>query len=142
MRIQPAKKQGEGRSERIVAPGEMLIFVSGHPPILGTQILYFMDPAFAQHVTIRPPLHLQAIEEGVAVPQRALDRTRKRFSRPERDQPGDDRQPVAIRAAASGQQPVPPPVSFHDELAIAQNPLYQPYVGPPAHAREVNTPEL
>ena len=27
-----------------MAPGQMLIFVSGHHPILGTQMLYFLDP--------------------------------------------------------------------------------------------------
>lgn len=134
LRIQPPKKISDGHTERIVAPGEMLIFVSGHPPILGTQILYFLDPAFAQHVTIRPPLRLLAIEEGVALPQRALDRTRHRLSRPERNRPEDERerQPAAPN---NGQAPPPPP-SFHDELAIAQNPHYQPYVGPPAAARE------
>lgn len=138
MRIQPAKKGGEGANERIVAPGEMLIFVSGHPPILGTQILYFMDPAFSQHVTIRPPLHLKAIEEGVVVPQRALDRTRHRLSRPERDRADDEREPKPAVANPNG-QPAPPPVTFHDELAILQNPHYQPYVGPPAYAREANS---
>jgi type IV secretory pathway TraG/TraD family ATPase VirD4 len=144
MRIQLAKKAGDGANERIVAPGEMLIFVSGHPPILGTQILYFMDPAFAQHVTIRPPLHLKAIEEGKAVPQRALDRTRHRLSRPERDRSEDEREPKPPAPNATG-QPAPPPATFHDELAILQNPHYQPYVGPPVFAREAHstaTPEL
>jgi len=41
LRLRPARKQRFGDSERIVAPGQMLIFVSGHYPILGTQLLYF-----------------------------------------------------------------------------------------------------
>src|SRR5436309_13046372 len=41
LRLTPARKQGHGDSERIIAPGQMLIFVSGHYPILGTQMLYF-----------------------------------------------------------------------------------------------------
>ena len=44
MRLKPPKKAGHGAGERIVAPGDMLIFVSGHYPIYGTQILYFTDP--------------------------------------------------------------------------------------------------
>jgi hypothetical protein len=43
MRLRPAQKQGEGDKERIVAPGDMLIFVSGRYPILGKQMLYFSD---------------------------------------------------------------------------------------------------
>jgi type IV secretion system protein VirD4 len=43
MRLRPAKKRGRGAKERIVAPGNMLIFVSGQYPIYGTQILYFKD---------------------------------------------------------------------------------------------------
>src|SRR5207244_7293492 len=43
LRLTPARKQGHGESEEIVAPGQMLIFVSGHYPILGTQMLYFFD---------------------------------------------------------------------------------------------------
>lgn len=38
MRLKPSKKSGSGPSERITAPGDMLIFVSGHHPIHGTQI--------------------------------------------------------------------------------------------------------
>ena len=41
MRLRPPKKTGSGAAERITAPGDMLIFVSGHHPIYGTQILYY-----------------------------------------------------------------------------------------------------
>ena len=33
MRLRPPAKQGRSDSEKIVAPGDMLIFVSGHYPI-------------------------------------------------------------------------------------------------------------
>ena len=33
MRLRPPKKGGQGANERITAPGDMLIFVSGHHPI-------------------------------------------------------------------------------------------------------------
>lgn len=85
MRILPAKKEGDGRTERIVAPGEMLIFVSGHPPILGTQILYFLDPAFAPQSQILPPDVLPAFEDGQLVDQPPLSRARHRNSKVESD---------------------------------------------------------
>ena len=44
-----------GSSERIVAPGQMLIFVSGHFPILGTQMLYFLDPVLNARAALPPP---------------------------------------------------------------------------------------
>jgi type IV secretion system protein VirD4 len=58
LRLRPARKQCFGDSERIVAPGQMLIFVSGHYPILGTQILYFSDPTLSHRAQIPPPTNL------------------------------------------------------------------------------------
>src|SRR5262249_14967685 len=58
LRLRPARKQRFGDSERIVAPGQMLIFVSGQYPILGTQILYFADPILSQRAQIPPPTNL------------------------------------------------------------------------------------
>jgi type IV secretion system protein VirD4 len=55
MRLRPPKKKGSGDQERIVAPGQMLIFVSGHYPILGTQMLYFFDPILNERAKIPPP---------------------------------------------------------------------------------------
>ena len=55
MRLRPPKKKGSGEQERIVAPGQMLIFVSGHYPILGTQMLYFFDPILNERAQIAPP---------------------------------------------------------------------------------------
>lgn len=39
----------------ILQPGEMLVFVAGHPPIRGRQLLYFMDPSFSKRSKIPPP---------------------------------------------------------------------------------------
>jgi type IV secretion system protein VirD4 len=55
MRLRPPKKEGNGDSEKITEPGDMLIFVSGHYPILGMQILYFADPELARRAGIPPP---------------------------------------------------------------------------------------
>ena len=44
LRLKPPQNRRDGDSERIVAPGQMLIFVSGTYPILGTQMLFFLDP--------------------------------------------------------------------------------------------------
>src|SRR5450432_1217176 len=55
MRLRPPKKEGSGDSEVITEPGDMLIFVSGHFPILGMQMLYFADPELARRSAIAPP---------------------------------------------------------------------------------------
>jgi type IV secretion system protein VirD4 len=55
MRLRPPKKEGSGDSEVITEPGDMLIFVSGHFPILGMQMLYFADPELARRSAIPPP---------------------------------------------------------------------------------------
>jgi type IV secretion system protein VirD4 len=83
MRLKPPKKSGSGTSERIAAPGDMLIFVSGHHPIHGTQILYFSDPILANRAAIPPPTEFAAIEDGRVNSQRAADRTANVISKPE-----------------------------------------------------------
>src|SRR5690242_18898292 len=83
LRLRPPAKTGHGAAERIVAPGDMLIFVSGHHPIYGTQILYFTDPVLAKRAEIRPPSQFLAIEDGRIVQQRPADRTRNVISAPE-----------------------------------------------------------
>ena len=64
MRLRPPTKSGHGAAERIAAPGDMLIFVSGHYPIYGTQILYFTDPVLAKRADLPPPSDFLAIEDG------------------------------------------------------------------------------
>ena len=67
-RLKPAKKSGKGDAERIIAPGHMLIFVSGQHPILGTQMLYFLDPRLKAWSEIPPPAKLVSIQGGQIVP--------------------------------------------------------------------------
>lgn len=83
MRLKPPKKSGSGSAERITAPGDMLIFVSGHHPIHGTQILYFSDPVLSKRAAIPPPTEFLAIEDGEIRAQRAADRTANVISKPE-----------------------------------------------------------
>ena len=68
---------------QIVAPGQMLIFVSGNYPILGTQMLYFLDPVLTARAAVKPPTEFLALEDGQPVHQRPIDRTRNRISKPE-----------------------------------------------------------
>jgi type IV secretion system protein VirD4 len=82
LRLRPPQKEG-GASERIVAPGQMLIFVSGHRPVLGTQMLYFLDPVLKARAGIAPLTELLMVEDGKAVPQKPLPRTQHAISRPE-----------------------------------------------------------
>ena len=51
-RLPAAIKDAKGN---ILAAGEMLIFVAGHPVIRGRQILYFIDPTFSRRSKIPPP---------------------------------------------------------------------------------------
>lgn len=83
MRIRPPKKTSADGQERVVAPGDMLIFVSGSRPIYGTHILYFTDPEFRRRAAIAAPIQFHAIEEGRVRPQRPSDRTPNVISRPE-----------------------------------------------------------
>jgi type IV secretion system protein VirD4 len=83
LRLKPPTKRGDKTSERIFAPGQMLIFVSGHHPILGTQMLYFLDPELTSRAALEPPTSFFTLEEGSPVPQCPFDRTRNKISKPE-----------------------------------------------------------
>lgn len=83
MRLRPPQKAGNGASEQIVAPGDMLIFVSGHFPILGMQMLYFFDPELQRRAAIAPPGSLQTLDGKAVVVQRPIDRTVNVISKPE-----------------------------------------------------------
>jgi type IV secretion system protein VirD4 len=83
LRLKPPQKRGDGAQERIVAPGQMLIFVSGHHPILGTQMMYFLDPALSSRAELAPPTEFFTLEDGKPAPQHALNRTRHVVSKPE-----------------------------------------------------------
>jgi type IV secretion system protein VirD4 len=54
----------------ITEPGDMLVFIAGHAPILGTQSLYFRDPVFSARASIPAP----AGDQGIAVPARRVFR--------------------------------------------------------------------
>lgn len=69
--------------QRIVAPGHMLIFVSGHYPIFGTQMLYFQDPVLSKRAELPPPVDFYTLENGRPVGQRPVDRTANIISKPE-----------------------------------------------------------
>jgi len=89
-RLRPPRKEGEGAAERIVEPGDMLIFASGSYPILGMQMLYFADPTLGARAAMPPPTRLYALENGECVPQRPANRTPNIISRSEAVEPGGD----------------------------------------------------
>ena len=89
LRLRPPQKRGAGAQEHIVAPGQMLIFVSGHHPILGTQMLYFLDPVLNSRAELPPPTAFFALEDGKPVPQHALNRTRSANSKLEPVSPSE-----------------------------------------------------
>jgi type IV secretion system protein VirD4 len=75
MRLRPPKKEGHGSSEQITAPGDMLIFVAGHYPIYGTQMLYFSDPVLRARAALAPPATLITLVQGKPVSRLPLERT-------------------------------------------------------------------
>jgi type IV secretion system protein VirD4 len=83
LRLKPPKKRGSGAQERIVAPGQMLIFVSGHRPVLGTQMLYFFDDTLNSRTQLAPPTGFLTLEDGNLSPQHQVNRTRHVVSKPE-----------------------------------------------------------
>ena len=97
-RLRPAKKRGKDVAERIVAPGQMLIFIAGQHPILGTQMLYFLDPTLKAWSKIPPPAKLVSIQGGQIVPlleTLKVNRSTKKFGR----QPEDAELLTAIEKA-------------------------------------------
>ena len=83
MRLRPPQKAGSGASEEIVAPGDMLIFISGYFPILGMQMLYFFDPELRRRAAIPPPARLQTLDGKNLIDQQPMNRTRNAVSKPE-----------------------------------------------------------
>lgn len=53
MRLPAAQKDAKGN---VSEAGDMLIFMAGHAPIYGKQILYFLDPTFSKRSKIPTPL--------------------------------------------------------------------------------------
>ena len=66
LRLLPPEKEGEGEDEKIVAPGDMLIFVSGRPPIYGKQMLYFFDDILRTRSEMPPPNRLLSVNSPIA----------------------------------------------------------------------------
>lgn len=59
MRLKAPRKNGKGE---ITESGEMLIFVSGHTPIKGTQLLYFQEPFFLTASKLPAPLQSESLK--------------------------------------------------------------------------------
>jgi type IV secretion system protein VirD4 len=59
--IMRLKSPSKDAGDVITEPGDMLVFVAGHAPILGTQSLYFRDPVFSVRASIPAPAGDQGI---------------------------------------------------------------------------------
>lgn len=53
MRLRAPVKSQDGT--KIIEAGDVLVFISGHAPILGTQSLYFLDSTFSKRASIEAP---------------------------------------------------------------------------------------
>jgi type IV secretion system protein VirD4 len=58
MRIPAPLKEGQGTQEKIIWPGDMLVFIAGHRPIYGKQMLYFFDDVLRARAEMPPPKSL------------------------------------------------------------------------------------
>ena len=65
MRLKGPKKNA---GDVITEPGDMLVFVAGHAPILGTQSLYFRDPEFTARTRIAASAGDQGLHPRTARP--------------------------------------------------------------------------
>jgi type IV secretion system protein VirD4 len=114
MRLRPPKKERGGNQEKIIAPGDMLIFVSGHYPIYGTQMLYFFDPVLRSRAEIPPPTKFYSIHDGGLSPQDPLPDFAPR-PKPTSGARPSRRLPVSSGGGAGADppidQPAPPPGS-------------------------------
>ena len=54
-RIKPPTKATNDPNSRIVAPGDMLIFINGVAPIYGVQSLYFLNKTLLARTKLKPP---------------------------------------------------------------------------------------
>jgi len=54
-RIKPPTKATNDPNSRIVAPGDMLIFINGVAPIYGVQSLYFLNDTLLARTKLKPP---------------------------------------------------------------------------------------
>jgi type IV secretion system protein VirD4 len=91
LRLKPPQKAGHGIHERIVAPGQMLIFVSGLHPILGMQMLYFLDPTFKLRSEIPPPAKFVSLKGSQVLEQNSVERPQHLTSPPETPPPDRSR---------------------------------------------------
>lgn len=65
MRLRGPKKDSSGN---ITEAGDMLIFQAGFAPIMGTQILYFLDPTFNERSLVEPPPESDRVRADAAQP--------------------------------------------------------------------------
>jgi type IV secretion system protein VirD4 len=100
MRLRPPTKEGQGSAERIIAPGDMLIFMAGHHPIYGTQMLYFTDPILRSRSAVAAPLEPITLVDGKPQSQLPLARTVHVMSHPE------ELTPSAAEAADNATSPM------------------------------------
>lgn len=72
MRLKRPEKTKDGK--RITAPGSMVVFVTGAPPIKATQMLYFRDPIMLRRSKLPPPTQMVMLQDGEVYNQPPLPR--------------------------------------------------------------------
>lgn len=88
--------------DRIIQPGSMFVFVAGHAPIYGTQILYFMTPWFLDASKIPAPPQ----SDTISIDRQKLFQTTSLLTAPnagEAVQAGVDEEPILSMLQAEEQ---------------------------------------
>jgi type IV secretion system protein VirD4 len=75
----PAARKSRLDPTKIVRPGAMLVFVAGHPPILGQQALYFLDRDLSRRAAL-PPVGADAPDPAPTLSRVLAERIRAAIS--------------------------------------------------------------
>lgn len=113
MRLPAAKKDAKGN---VTEAGDMLIFVAGHSPIYGKQILYFLDPTFSARAKLPAPAQSDRLIEPPP-PAAKLDAPAEVPDPPQPPQPDIAASYAQADAAAVATSPQAAPVLAPEELS-------------------------
>jgi type IV secretion system protein VirD4 len=67
-RIKPPTKASNDPNSKIIAPGDMLIFINGVAPIYGVQSLYFLNETLLARTKLKPPTFATVAQPRTSTP--------------------------------------------------------------------------
>ena len=116
----------------------MLIFVAGHHPIYGRQMLYFTDPVLRARSAVESPTKLITLVDGKSQLQLPLARTAHVMSRPEELSSNGSEAPVSPMEAAFQREMYSPAAEPGTTAKSKLAPIHQTAL-PEAYFEELDT---